>query len=129
MCGDTYELNLHICSTAQQHYLLIQVHVTQLYKFPVALAYQDMHDLLVWRQADAASGSSKQSTSSSSSSSSFDPVLGSMQHGALWEEFMRQAKKHKLALEAVQEEDEQQQQQQQQQKQSQDRGSQGEGVR
>lgn len=34
----------------------------------------------------------------------WEPVLGSLQHGALWQEFMRQAKKHQEPMDAIQEE-------------------------
>lgn len=93
--------------------------MTPLYDFPVSLVLDDIDDLLIWQQPKqqedqqqelaGSNPKSKQASTSSSHTLSFEPVLGSYQHGALWEAFMKKAKKqHKPALNAVAEEQQQQ---------------------
>lgn len=76
-----------------------------MYEFAVTLELESVEDLLVQQPTSQQPG---EQPASNSSSSSFEPMLGSFQHGAIWEAFMKKAKKHKH-MDAVLEEEQQQQ--------------------
>jgi hypothetical protein len=90
----TWDFYLFVC---------LQVHVVPLYAFPVAVNLESVEDLLVPQQEQQQQGL----PGSSSSTVSYEPMLGSFQHGALWEAFMKQAKKHLKAMESIDEEQQQ----------------------
>ena len=70
-----------------------------MYEFAVTLELESVEDLLVQQPGEQPA---------SNSSSSFAPMLGSFQHGAILEAFMKKAKKHKH-MDAILEEEQQQQ--------------------
>lgn len=80
--------------------VLLQIHVAPLFSFPTPVSLDAVQGLLDASQqqptpTDAGTGNVPDS------SDSFEAVLGSLQHGALWEAFMKQAKRQAKALEAV----------------------------
>lgn len=81
-----------------------------LYEFPVNVDLDSVEDLLICSTQhpgiDSSSGSP--GNQPNSSSSMFEPVLGSFQHGYLWEAFMKKAKKvqHK-AMDCIEETEQQ----------------------
>jgi hypothetical protein len=85
-----------------------QVHVQPLYVFPAPVSLAAIEDVLIEQQPHGDACTTQQQQNGSSRLR-YEPVLGSQQHGVLWEAFMRAAKKQQKALALIQEEAQQQQ--------------------
>lgn len=87
-----------------------QVHVEPLYAFPVALDLDAVDDLLIQQPSPQQQQQQNNASPKQQQQQQWQPMLGSLQHGALWEAFMKKAKKQQqhTAMEPIDEEQQQQ---------------------